>query len=214
MSLFRSCGVHYVACAWWALLQLLTTQNVSIQSLVRIHWFKACCQQIEQSCSLNILRYWRALSFSQFWTAKNNSGVLCVWRMCGTPTHTHTEPHHTAPFTPSPFHYHLIASSRAFHILLLCVCVSMCLFCIPLCTSLFLWRVERRSFCLCQQCKFEQTCSITNTGKAQVTKLRISLLCTFERVWVRECFEFVHEPAVFKTSFLVLLIFSMVHVES
>jgi len=62
-------------------------------------------------------------------------------------TYSLTESHHTAPFTQSPFHYHLIASNRAFYILSLSLCMSACVFLYPIvCKFVLVRRGEEKFF--------------------------------------------------------------------
>jgi len=126
--------------------------------------------------------------------------VYCVYDVCVAHLLTHGVTSHCSihtvsiPLSPDSFQQGFLYS------LTVCLYVCMCLsvsHCVQVC-SCEAWR--GKVFCLCQQCKFEQTCSIIKTGKAQVTQLRISLLCMFEWVCIcaRECFSVFMSQQCFK----------------
>lgn len=69
-----------------------------------------------------------------------------MYDVCVAHLLAHTESHHTAPFTQSPFHYHLIASNRAFYILSLSVCMSVCVFLYPIVRKFVLVRCGEEKF--------------------------------------------------------------------
>lgn len=130
----------------WTLLQLLTTfqfshlwGSIGLKLAANIDRLLGFGTKLQS-------KYSQILESSLFLTisaAKNKSGVLCVWRMCGTPTHTHWVTSHCSihtvsiPLSPDRFQQGFSYSLTVW----LCVCVSSVSHCAQVC-SCEVWRGE------------------------------------------------------------------------